>query len=256
MATKKKSTMTKKTASKKTKKSKISTETGRWNGHKFTVSSKLIRGFDGLQIKGSNETEDKKKSGQLYVARKNGRPAEITMTVHLNAFTGCSVRKEALAFVSEAQKGKKDYFYIGTKKLVTYKLLLTDATVKEIQIAHNHTWTSADVQLTFKQTGTGGKSVNSKSSKNSSGSQKQSVRTSSTTTTKSASGSGTTTESKNDGTTKKNALTGKETMIWLPAAAMLATGIMAKSAAKAKSYSAAKKISGSTSGTTRYTTAK
>lgn len=165
---------------------KISTETGRWNGNKFTVSSKLIRGFDGLQIKGSNETEDKKKNGQLYSARKNGRPAEVSVTAHLNAFTGCNVRKEALAFVEQAQKGDKDYFYIGTKKLLPYKLMLTEATVKEVQIAPGHAWVSAQVQLTFRQTGTGGKSVNSGGSGNGSGgsgslsgSSKVSVKTSS-----------------------------------------------------------------------------
>lgn len=138
---------------------KASTETGRWHGHIFKVSPKLIRGFSGLQIKGSCETVDKVKDGQLYVVKKNSRPAEATLTVHLNAFTGCDVRKEADAFVAEAQGGWKDYFYIGTKKLLPCRLLLTDATVKEIQIAHSNTWVSADVQLTFRQTGTGGVSV-------------------------------------------------------------------------------------------------
>lgn len=168
---------------------------GRWNGHKFKVSANLIRGFDGLQIKGSSETEEKKKNGQIYIARKNGRPAEVSMTVHLNAFTGCEVRKEAMKFVSEAQKGEKDYFYVGNKKLTPYKLLLTDATVKEVRIAPDHTWVSADVQLTFKQTGAGGKPVSSSSGsgssggassgRGSSGSTKHSVRTSSATTTNS-----------------------------------------------------------------------
>lgn len=180
-------------ASKKNRKQK-----GRWNGHKFKVSANLIRGFDSLQIKGSSATEEKKKNGQIYIARKNGRPAEVSITVHLNAFTGCEVRKEAMKFVSEAQKGKKDYFYVGNKKLTPYKLLLTDATVKEIQIAPDHTWVSADVQLTFKQTGTGGKSVSGSTGNGSSGggssggssggsygggSAKQSVRTSPATTT-------------------------------------------------------------------------
>lgn len=33
-------------------------EIASWNGHSFTVSPKLIRGFTGLTIKGSSETED------------------------------------------------------------------------------------------------------------------------------------------------------------------------------------------------------
>ena len=169
MAAKKTTAKKSSSAKKQATKNKASSETGRWNGHKFVVSAKLIRGFNGLPIKGSNETEDKKKSGQIYVTRKNGRPAEITMTAHLNAFTGCNVRSEALKFVEQAQKGASDYFYIGNKKLVTYKLLLTDATVKEVQIAYNHTWVNAEVQLTFKQTGVGGTSVNNSSKSNSGG---------------------------------------------------------------------------------------
>ena len=180
----------------KNKKAKKGVETARWGGHKFTVSPKKIIGFDGLQIHGACEVESKKKNGQLYAARKYAKPTEVTMTAHLYAQTGCDVRKTALKFVEEAKKGKNDYCYIGSKKLFTYKILLTDATVKEIEIAHNKTWIKADVQLTFEQTGTGGTSLNKSSSGSSgssgsggggsysnSGSYKQSVNTSSTTTT-------------------------------------------------------------------------
>lgn len=162
----------KKTAAKKTtaKKKKISPEVGRWNNHKFKVSSKIIRGFNDLQIKGSSETEDMEKDKDVYVKRKNGQPVEVSMTVYLNAMTGCDVRKESIAFVREAKAGAADYFYIGGKKLIQTKLLLTSANVKEVQIAPGAKWVRADVQLTFKQTGKGGKAVNSdKSSGSSSG---------------------------------------------------------------------------------------
>lgn len=161
-------------------------EVGRWNGHKFIVSSKLIRSFTGLQVKGASETENKDKNKQSYVSRKKGKPTEISLTVRLHAMTGCDVRTEALAFVKEAQSGKKDYFYLGNKKLVTYKLILTDASVKEVAIAANGTWVSADVQLSLKQAGTGSTSAKKKKgsgsggSKSKSGSQKKSVKTSST----------------------------------------------------------------------------
>ena len=167
-------------------------EIGRWNGHKFEVSSSLIRSFTGLQIKGSSETEDKEDGSQKYVSRKKGKPVEVSFTIHLNARLGCDVRSEALKFVSEARAGSKDYFYVGNKKLVTCQLMLTDATVKEIGLINKGTWTQADVQVTMKQcskndgasgggSGSGGGGGGGSSS---GGSKKVSVKKTSTTTTK------------------------------------------------------------------------
>ena len=179
-----------------TKKKTTTHEIGKWNGHKFVVSSKLIRGFTGLQIKGSSELKSAKDSGQGKVKRKGANPTEISMTIKLNAFVGIDVRKEAMAFVKEARAGKKGYFYIGKKKLVSCKLMLTEATVKEVEISIGGKWTSAEVLVTMKQCNKGGKSSSSSSSNKSGGSgssgsgssgnggsNKASVRTSSPTTT-------------------------------------------------------------------------
>lgn len=167
-------------------------EIGRWNGHKFEVSSSLIRSFTGLQIKGSSETEDKEDGSQKYVSRKKGKPVEVSFTIHLNARLGCNVRSEALKFVSEARAGKKDYFYVGNKKLVTCQLMLTDATVKEIGLVNKGTWTQADVQVTMKQcskndgaSGGGSGSGGGGGGGGGGGSKKVSVKKTSTTTTKS-----------------------------------------------------------------------
>lgn len=161
-------------------------EIGRWNGHKFEVSSSLIRSFTGLQIKGSSETEDKEDGSQKYVSRKKGKPVEVSFTIHLNARLGCNVRSEALKFVSEARAGKKDYFYVGNKKLVTCQLMLTDATVKEIGLINKGTWTQADVQVTMKQCSKNdGASGGGSGSGGGGGSKKVSVKKTSTTTTKS-----------------------------------------------------------------------
>lgn len=167
-------------------------EIGRWNGHKFEVSSSLIRSFTGLQIKGSSETEDKEDGIQKYVSRKKGKPVEVSFTIHLNARLGCNVRSEALKFVSEARDGKKDYFYVGNKKLVTCQLMLTDATVKEIGLINKGTWTQADVQVTMKQcskndgaSGGGSGSGGGGGGGGGNGSKKVSVKKTSTTTTKS-----------------------------------------------------------------------
>ena len=157
---------------------KASQEIGRWNGHKFIVSPTLIRGFTDLTIKGGSDTKDKTKSKYNYVARKNGQPMEITLTVLLSAATGCDVRKEAIALVAEAEAGASDYFYIARKKLVSSKVILTSAQVKNVKIAHNGTFIYAQVSLTLKQTGKGGKDV-SKASGKSGGSKKRSARGSS-----------------------------------------------------------------------------
>lgn len=140
-----------KKATKKKKKDTTTHEMGRWNGHKFIVSPKLIYSFNGLQIKGSSEMKEKKDTEQGTVARKGGNPYEVSLTVHLNAYTGCDVRKEALALVSEARAGKNDYFYVANKKLTSCKLMLVEATVKDVEITAKGTWKSANVQLTMKQ---------------------------------------------------------------------------------------------------------
>lgn len=126
-------------------------EIGRWNGHRFEVSSNRIRGFHSLTLKGASETEDKTASGQKYVSRKNAQPTEIGLTVHLDARLGIDVRTEALAFVSQAMAGKKDYFYIGGKKLAPCKMMLTEASVSEIELSPKGKWIRADVALTMKQ---------------------------------------------------------------------------------------------------------
>ena len=188
---KKKVTIKKKTKKKTTRNKAIAGEVGRWNGHHFAVSPKLIRGFTGLTIKGASEVEEKKKKKQVRVKRKNGKPTEVSFTIHLNAYVGVNVRKEALKFVNEARKGKKDYFYINNKKLVSCKLMLIEASVKEVEITPGGKWIKAEVQVSMKQYGKTGKTVSgsnktkgkNKSGSKNSGSNKASVRTSSPTTT-------------------------------------------------------------------------
>lgn len=126
-------------------------EIARWNGHIFEVSSEVVRGFTGLSITGSTETEDKESGGQKYVSRKNGKPKQITLTAILNAQFGCDVKAEAMAFVEEATASEKDYFYIGGKKLMECSLMLVQADVSEVAIAPGGTWVRANVKLTLKQ---------------------------------------------------------------------------------------------------------
>jgi hypothetical protein len=126
-------------------------EIAAWNGHSFTVSPYLIRGFTGLTIKGGSETKDKTSGGQKYLTHKSANADEISLTAELNAFTGCDVQNEALAFLNDARAGAKDYFYIGGKKLIPCRVMLTEASVTETQIAPGGQWTACKVQLTMKQ---------------------------------------------------------------------------------------------------------
>ena len=191
-------TVKKNSTNKNTKSKSTAHNIGKWNGHKFVVSSKMIRSFEGLQIKGSSELKSAKDSGQGKVARKGANPTEVSLTVKLNAYVGCDVKKEAMALVSEARSGKKGYFYIGKKKLLSCKLMLTEATVKEVEVNSSAKWINAEVSLTLKQCNKGGSSSSSSSSSSGSsggsggssgsgsggsgGSNKASVRTSSPTT--------------------------------------------------------------------------
>lgn len=249
-------------------------EIGRWNGHKFEVSSSLVRSFTGLQIKGSSETEDKEDGSQKYVSRKKGKPVEVSFTIHLNARLGCDVRSEALKFVSEARAGSKDYFYVGNKKLVTCQLMLTDATVKEIGLINKGTWTQADVQVTMKQcskndgaSGGGSSSGGGGGGGSSSGgSKKASVKKTSTTTTKSTNIVQKIAEGvknvatkvvngvKNVVTTVKNVLTGK-TSIASAVTSAVKSGVSAvkKVATVAKAVSTVKKAATTSSAKSKIT---
>lgn len=126
----------------------------KWNGHKFQISASVMRGFTQLQVKGACETTETTASGEKYVTRKNTQPAEIGLTAHLNAFLGCDVRKEAMAFVDEARAGKSDFFYVYQKKqyvkIFKIKMMLVSADVSKVEIAPAGTWASADVALGLK----------------------------------------------------------------------------------------------------------
>ena len=126
-------------------------EIGRWGGRKFTVSPAVVRGFTGLTLKGSSETENKTADKQMYVARKNGKPAEVSLSVVLHRNLGCDVRAEAVEFIRAAQDGKYDYMYIANEKLVPCKLMLTDAEVSDTTLDTYGEWVTCKVKLTLKQ---------------------------------------------------------------------------------------------------------
>ena len=128
-----------------------SVQTGRWNGHRFVVYKSRIFSFKDLTIKGSSELESGSDNKKDYAKRKKGNPAEVTITISLNTHAGCEVRNESLGFVKDASAGTSDYFYVGLHKVLPCKLMLVDASVKDVKISRNGAWISANVQLSMKQ---------------------------------------------------------------------------------------------------------
>ena len=226
---------------------------GKWGGLIFGINSSKARGFADLQIKASSETEEKEAGNQKYISRKNGKPAEISMTVHSDARLGCNVRNDAETFIKGAQNGKTDYFYVSNKKLVPCQLMLTDATVKSVELSPKGKWISADIQLTMKQCdkgdGTGGASSGTGSGSGSSGgtSNRASVKNTSTTTTKKsilppAAVSGAATAVTVGIKTTTNALTKtKTTKSAVATAVTTAQSAIKKIVSTAKTYTASKK---------------
>ena len=126
-------------------------EMAAWNGHVFTVSPTLIRGFTGLTINGAVELDEQISSGQKYVVRANSSPSEISLDACLNVMTGTDAKSEAMAFVADAQAGAKDFFYMAGKKLMGCMMMLVKAQVTEIQMAPSGKWVSCTVKLTMRQ---------------------------------------------------------------------------------------------------------
>jgi hypothetical protein len=129
-------------------------EMATWAGFSFIVSNTLIRGFESLTVRHSCETEEMTSGNESFLKRKAAKPTEATLTVKLNALTGCDVETEYNDFSAAAMDGTTDYLYVGGRKLVSGKLMLTDA-------RPSGKWVSAKVELTFKQAtrsdgGTGG----------------------------------------------------------------------------------------------------
>ena len=124
---------------------------GSWNGIVFEVSPNVVRGYTGLAIEGGSQTEEKVSDKYAYVQRKNSTPTSVNMDVYLNAYLGCNVRDEAMAFIKAATDGAKNYFYVAGKKLVECQLMLVSAKVTEVTSTPTGEWTSCKIALTMKQ---------------------------------------------------------------------------------------------------------
>lgn len=130
----------------------MTVETGRWRGQTFSVGPGRIYSFQDLTAKGSSELETSaKEKPSGYVKRKGANPLEVTFKINLNAAAYGDVRGTALSWVMWASWGDKDYLYVGGKKILPCQLMLTEASVKDVEINHGNQWTRATVSVTMKQ---------------------------------------------------------------------------------------------------------
>lgn len=124
---------------------------GQYGGWTFEIRANYMRPFKDFQIVSECETEDKTADAQKYVSAKNGKPIQITTTVMLNAYLGADVRGDAIGLIDAAQRSYQGYFYIQSKKLFPFMLMLTRASIKNFVLSPNGQWIACDIDLTLKQ---------------------------------------------------------------------------------------------------------
>lgn len=124
---------------------------GQYGGWTFEIRANYMRPFKDFQIVSECETEDKTADAQKYVSAKNGKPIQITTTVTLNAYLGVNVRGDAIGLIDAAQRSYQGYFYIQSKKLFPFMLMLTRASIKNFVLSPNGQWIACDIDLTLKQ---------------------------------------------------------------------------------------------------------
>lgn len=124
---------------------------GQYGGWTFEIRANYMRPFKDFQIVSECETEDKTADAQKYVSAKNGKPIQITTTVTLNAYLGADVRGDAIGLIDAAQRSYQGYFYIQSKKLFPFMLMLTKASIKNFVLSPNGQWIACDIDLTLKQ---------------------------------------------------------------------------------------------------------
>lgn len=218
---------------------------GQYGAWTFEIKGNYMRSFKNLQIVSECETEDKTASSQKYVSAKNGKPIQITLTITLSAYLGVDVRGDAIGLIDAAQRSYQGYFYIQSKKLFPFALMMTKAEMKNFEIAPNGKWISCDMGITLKQSskdwisGTPASSSSSTSS-SSSGSSGSSSKSSS-----SSSSSSKKTSTKTSTSLIKTAAS---------AAAGAISGVVAAVSSVVKTVSTAQKVSAAKQTTTTKTT--
>ncbi|MBQ8708524.1 MAG: hypothetical protein IJ523_10595 [Succinivibrionaceae bacterium] len=123
----------------------------KWSDIAFYAKPTSVRGVRDINISVSSETEDSTVENEKFVKRKNANGYQVTMKAILNAFMGEKVQATAIKLTEAARAGKTGYLYCAGAKLFPNNFMLTNASISNIQLAPNGTWTHCEVSLTLKQ---------------------------------------------------------------------------------------------------------
>lgn len=118
---------------------------------KFGISGSTAMLFSDMKLSAGSETEDKASGNQQYAARKNGKPAEITKSIILEAALGMDVETMTREILNAAQRGTQGYFYIGGKKVFPCKMMLVNAETEETELSPSGKWVRAKINITMRQ---------------------------------------------------------------------------------------------------------
>lgn len=139
---------------------------GSYGPKRFVVSKKKIYTVSDMNLSSSIEFEDKENGKGIPIKRKkkeNGE--EITVNIKLVSQC-CNVMDEFNSWKSLKAKAVPYYFLLGNRKLSTYKLVITNVSLADIQLAaRKEVITSATLAVTFVESGSKSSPASSKRAK-------------------------------------------------------------------------------------------
>lgn len=122
-----------------------------WGEINIEITAENALLFKELKVTAEAETDDKTKNKQKYVAYKNGKPADVSFDLDVLAVFGQDVRQIVTLFLNAAQRGEKQYFYVGGEKIFPAQLMMTKAEASEIEISPSGKWVRAKIAISAKQ---------------------------------------------------------------------------------------------------------
>lgn len=139
---------------------------GSYGPKRFVVSKKKIYTVSDANISSSIEFEDKENGKGIPIKRKkhdNGE--EITINIKLLSQC-CNVMDEFNSWKSLKANATPYYFLLGNRKMSTHKLVITNVSMSNIEMAaRKEVISSATLAVTFSESGSKSKPLTSKEAK-------------------------------------------------------------------------------------------
>lgn len=122
-----------------------------WGEINFEITTDSALLIHDLKLTAETDTEDKTKNKQGYASYKNGKAAKIDFDVEVLSAFGQDVRQIVTKFLDAAQRGSKEYFYVGGEKIFPAKTMMTKAEASEIEMSPGGTWIRAKISISLEQ---------------------------------------------------------------------------------------------------------